>query len=224
MIESFATPEALATEAAQACGLALEAALAARGHACLAATGGRSPGPVYDRLSRTELDWGRVSVTLSDDRFVPATDPRSNTALVRQRLLVERAAAAAFVPLYTAAPTPQIAAEAAEPLVSALSPFDIVLLGMGEDGHVASLIPGSSVLTAGLDANGKRFVLGVPEAVGDPPCPRITLTLAALAQARSILVLISGLAKRNVVETQEGLPVHALIAQARGAVRILWTP
>jgi 6-phosphogluconolactonase len=224
MIESFASQDALATGAAQACSLALEAGLSARGHASLVGTGGRSPGPVYDRLCQADLDWGRVSVTLSDDRFVPATDPRSNEALLHQRLLIERAAAATFVPLTTSVPTPQIAAEVAEPLVRALSPFDIVLLGMGEDGHIASLIPGSSVLETGLDPKAARFVLEVPEAIGDPPCPRVSLTMAALAPARSILILISGAAKRAVVEDRQGLPIHSLLAQARGAVRVFWTP
>ncbi len=106
--------------------------------AVLVATGGRSPAPVYDILARSELDWSAVTVTLSDDRFVPETSPDSNARLVRQRLLVDKAAPARFVPLSFEVPTVEEAAARAEDEVRALAPYDVMLLGMGEDGHIAS--------------------------------------------------------------------------------------
>ena len=224
MIESFATPAELALAAADATAQSLARALAGRGAASLVGTGGRSPAPVYDLLARTELDWSKVAVTLSDDRFVPATSPDSNEKLVRERLLVGVAAAARFVPISVAADTVQAAADKVEADVRALAPYDVVLLGMGEDGHVASLIPGSPVLDLGMDPTGTRFCLGIPAGVGSPPVARVTMTMPALLQARLTLVLISGAKKRDIVEMGNGLPVHALLEQAKAPVRVLWTP
>ncbi|MBC7166998.1 6-phosphogluconolactonase [Phenylobacterium sp.] len=227
MIESFDDGAAMAAAAAAATRAALAAALAAGRRASLVATGGRSPGPVYDLLSGTSLDWSRVDVTLSDERFVPADHAASNEGLVRERLLRGPAAAARFVPLYRPAPDPDAAARAAEASVEALAPFDMTLLGMGPDGHIASLIPGSSRLAEGLDPTLTKMLMGVPEAIGDPPLPRITLTLHALLQSRAILVLITGETKRRVIERAaagEDLPVRALLTQAEAPVRVLWAP
>lgn len=223
MIETFPTPAALAEAAATAVHGALISAIDHRGGASLVATGGRSPAPIYDRLARSRLDWSRVAVTLSDDRFTPATSADSNARLVREHLLTGPAAAARFVPLWRPADSPQAAADLAEADVAALGSFDMLLLGMGEDGHVASLIPGSPVLGAGMDPGGGRLLLGVPEGVGSPPVARITMTLPALLRARATLILISGAAKRAIVEDGAGLPVHALLEQAKAPVRILWT-
>lgn len=224
MIETYASQGALARAAADAVQDALTAAIAARGRASLVATGGRSPAPVYDLLAQSLLDWSCVTVTLSDDRFVPADAAESNERLVRERLLARHAAAARFVALAPPAADPEASAQAAEAAVAALAPYDVMLLGMGDDGHVASLIPGSPVLGAGMDPNGARTLLGVPAGVGSPPVARITMTLPALLRARLTLVLISGAAKRAVVETGSGLPVHVLMERAKGPVRVLWTP
>lgn len=224
MIESCATPDALADLAAGVVATALEAAIAGRGRAVLVGTGGRSPAPVYDRLAHTPLDWARVDVTLSDDRFVPPTSPDSNERLVRERLLVGQAAKARFTPVSVEAANVEAAADAVEAGVRSLAPFDVMLLGMGEDGHVASLIPGSPVFTAGMDLAGDRYCLGIPAGVGSPPVARVTLTMPALLQAKLTLILIAGETKRAIVADGNGLPVHALLEQAKAPVRILWTP
>lgn len=224
MIESYATSADLARAAADATLAALASALAERGEASLVGTGGRSPAPVYDLLAQSPLDWARVAVTLSDDRFVPVSSPDSNERLVRERLLTGAAAAARFVPITCEAASVEGAAAQVEQDVRALAPYDVMLLGMGEDGHVASLIPGSPVLDAGMDSAGPRFCLGIPAGVGSPPVARVTMTLPALLQARLILVLISGARKREIVEAGNGLPVHALLEQAKAPVRVLWTP
>src|SRR3954468_14525235 len=116
MLETFAGPDQLADAAADAIEAALQGALDARGRASLVATGGRSPGPVYDRLSRADLDWAKVAVTLSDERQVDADSPNSNARLVRERLLVGAAAKAQFLPL----------TDYAEPALKKLLPFDAV--------------------------------------------------------------------------------------------------
>jgi 6-phosphogluconolactonase len=227
MIEVFASQQAAAEAAAAAIVGRLGEGLRLRGRSSFVATGGRSPGPVYDLLADSGLDWSRVVVTLSDERFAPPDDPQSNAGQLRRRLFVGGAARATFLPLWSEAPTPDAAAAAAEPAIRALAPFDMVLLGMGEDGHIASLIPGSPVLAAGMDLESGRVLLGVPAGVGAPPLARITLTLPALLQSREILITVAGEAKRGVLEDAErgaDYPVAALLSQARVPVRILWHP
>jgi 6-phosphogluconolactonase len=219
MIEVFPTAGAAAEAAAFGIARRLAEGLKTHGRASLVATGGRSPGPVYDRLARSPgIDWARVVMTLSDERCVPADDPASNARLVRERLMKGEAAKAHLLPLW---PEPEPAA------LEALLPFDAVLLGMGEDGHVASLIPGDPGLAAAMDPGSARLTVSVPAGLGKPPVARISLTLAALLAARAIFLLIAGEAKREVVaQAQAGadLPVRALIAQPRVPVRVLWSP
>ena len=218
MIESFADTVTLADAAAHAVADTLGEALRQRGAAALVATGGRSPGPVYDRLARMQLAWARVSVTLSDDRCVDAGAPDSNASLVRDRLLRGPAAAARFLPLWPAEPETLAT-------IAALRPFDAVILGMGEDGHIASLIPGDPGLPDGLATT--DLTRAVPAGFGSPPIARLTLTLHAILDARAIFLLIAGEAKREVlrrVQAGEDLPVGRLISQARAPVRIFWQP
>lgn len=225
MLETFDTAQDQAQAAATAVLDALSAALAQGARASLMVTGGRSPGPVYDRLAQADIAWDRVDVTLSDERFVPVDDPASNEALVRERLLQGQAAAARFTPLMRPqAQNAEASAQLAEAEVAALAPFHMSLLGMGPDGHVASLIPGAQRLAEAMDT--QRFCLGLNEAIGDPPRPRITLTLHALLQSRAILLLVSGAEKRRVVEQAlagADLPVCALLTQTTVPVRVLWT-
>lgn len=216
MIEIYPDAGSLADTAARATTVYLARALAARGAASLVATGGRSPGPVYDRLSVVGLDWSQVTVTLSDERNVGEDHPDANARLVRTRLLQGPAAKACFLPLW---PAPDPAA------LQALIPFDVVMLGMGEDGHIASLLPGDSGLEDGLTTT--DLLRDVPAGLGRPPLARITLTLTAILSARAIFLLIAGEAKREVIErvlTGEDLPVGRLIAQAGDRLRIFWTP
>ena len=216
MIESYPDPGAMADAAAQAIAADLAIAIASRGVASLVATGGRAPGPIYDRLGAADLNWTRITVTLSDDRCVGVDHPDSNARLVRTRLLQGLAASATFLPLW---PTPDPAK------LRALTPFDVVMLGMGEDGHVASLIPGDPGLEDGLATS--DLTRDVPAGLGRPPLARITLSLSALSDARAIFLLIAGTAKREVITRAlagQDLPVGRLIVQAGVRLRILWTP
>ncbi|MFC3079247.1 6-phosphogluconolactonase [Phenylobacterium terrae] len=227
MIETYANRTAAAEAAAAAIERNLADGLKQRARATFVGTGGSSPAPVYRRLGAARLDWARVVVTLSDERLVPPSSEHSNQRLVREHLMVGEPAKSHLVPLWSDAPDPDAAARAAEPALTGMAPFDAVLLGMGEDGHIASLFPGSPALAEGLDLGSGRRALGVPEPHGAPPLPRITLTLAALTDARGLIVLISGEAKKRVVERAlagEELPVGALLRQERAPVRILWSP
>jgi 6-phosphogluconolactonase len=223
-IEVYPDAEQAAVAAATAVADWLAAGLDENGRASFVGTGGSSPGPVYDLLATLPLPWGQVSVTLSDERWVPPTSPDSNARQLRERLLVGEAAGAMFVPLWSGAATAEDAAEAAELAVADLFPADVVLLGMGPDGHFASLFPGSPVLEEGLDPLGGSFVIAVPTGDPAPTVERISLTLYALKQAYLTIVLISGEAKRRIIEDRDDLPIHALFRAADMPVRVIWSP
>ena len=223
-LEVYATAEEATLAAAEAIADWLAAGLAENDRASFVGTGGSSPGPVYDLLSTVPLPWDQISVTLSDERRVPPTSPDSNERRLRERLMVGEAAAARFVPLWSDAPTAEDAAEAAEIAVEDLFPADVVLLGMGEDGHIASLFPGSPVLEDGLDPLGGSLVIAVPAGDPAPAVERISLTLYALRQAFLTLVLIRGEARRRIVEDRDDLPIHALFRASDMPVRVIWSP
>jgi len=217
---------ALAAALADAVAAALRNALASRGRATLALSGGTTPGPFLAALATRALDWTRVIVTLADERWVPVGHPRANATLVRDTLLQGAAAVARFVPLYVEAPTPEAGLVEVAAGIDALPlPFDAVVLGMGEDGHIASLFPDGDHLAAALDPHTRARVLPMrAPAAGEP---RITLTLPVLAGARSVFLLITGEPKRAVLERASddaSLPVHALLARVSAPVAVYWAP
>ncbi len=227
-LEAFASRQALAEAAAGEIAEALERRLRqAAGRARLAASGGSTPAPVYDLLRERPLDWSGVDVTLSDERWVAPDSEDSNQRMLQARLLAGPAAAARLTPLWRPAASPEAAAALAEPDIASLLPFDVVLLGMGEDGHFASLFPGNPALAEGLDPDGPRLCIAVSPGRPAPPQPRISLTLRALLASNLILLLTSGEAKRRVLdEALDGAdtPVAALLLQDRTPVHILWAP
>ena len=224
----LADADALARTAADLIAGALGAALAASGRASLAVAGGTTPGGAYRRLSGALIDWARVSIVPTDERWAPPSSPDSNERFLRESLLQGPAAAAAFTPLWSDAPTPDAAAARAEPAIAALTPLDVAVLGMGEDGHFASLFPGSPALAEGLDPEAARLCIGVPSGSPAPPQPRITLTRRAFQDARHILLLITGEAKRRVFDHAwsggRDLPIRSLRDLRCGDVRVLWSP
>lgn len=187
------------------------------GKASFCVPGGTTPGPVFDTLSGVELDWVNVAVFLNDERWVDEDSDRSNTLLLRQRLLRGRAAAAQVIPLYHpgfTTPEPALAA-LAEGLRPHL-PISVLLLGMGADMHTASLFPGADRLDEALAADAPLLLPMRAEAAGEP---RVTLTAPVLAGAMNIHILITGPEKRAALERAQGLsvseaPVKAVLANA----------
>ncbi len=199
----------------------LSTCLLAHDTASLAVPGGTTPGPIFDSLSGARLDWSRVHVLLTDERWVPEDHERSNTRLIRDRLLTGPAAAATYVPLYLPVATPE---EALDDLVAAVMPelpLSILLLGMGDDMHTASLFPGAGGLAAALDPAAPPVMAvrdGAPE-------PRVTLTGPVLRGAMSTHVVIAGAAKRDALERARGLdPTAAPIATVLGEATVHWAP
>lgn len=194
----------------------LENALTERGHALLALSGGSTPKRFMQALSRRELDWAKVTVTLVDERWVPPTHPRSNARLVSENLLHGQAAAARFVPLYMDAPTPESGLPNVAARIDALAlPPDVVVLGMGADGHTASFFPEGDHLAEALDRDGRASVL--PMRAPDAGEPRITLSLPVLVDARSLYLQIEGEKKRHVLQQAidgADLPIGSILQGA----------
>lgn len=183
----------------------LRAALAHEDRVALSVPGGTSPGPVFDDLCAATLDWSRVDVLLNDERWVPEDHERSNTRLLRQRLLVDRAASARYLPLYAPHPEPEDAlAELAKP-IEAVLPLAVLLLGMGTDLHTASIFPGADRLTEALSPDAPTLL---PMRAPGAPEPRITLSAHVLNGALAKHVLIFGTEKREALERAKGLPVE----------------
>lgn len=212
VVEVFDSARETAQEAAEAIANALRDAVLERGRATFIATGGKTPETTYDTLARADLPWDKVAVTLTDERWVDPHGPDSNERMVRDRLFTERAAAASFTPLKSDHATPLEAVAEAETRLKPILPADVVLLGMGEDGHIASLFPDGPVETEGLAvaAQGAQ--------------PRLSLTLDALEPRLLTVLLISGEAKRRTLEDRSGLPVHTRLARTKAPVRVLWSP
>jgi 6-phosphogluconolactonase len=223
----FASSSELADALAVTVAARLRGAIDRRGKALIAVSGGTTPGLFFRTLSRQDLDWGKVTVTLADERFVPASSPRSNAALVAENLLQNGAAAANFAGLYRPAGTADQAAEQTDEAMKAFPwPLDVAVLGMGNDGHTASFFPDAEGLDELLDASSARTVL--PVSAPSAGEPRLTLALPVLASAGLVVLHIEGNAKRGVLETalQPGsrLPVRAVFDHSRQPVEIFWAP
>lgn len=183
----------------------LDQAIHERGQASLIVSGGRSPIAFFEALSGAMLDWSKVTVSLADERWVAADHADSNARLVREHLLQGPAAAARFIPLAHADSAPEAALPRVERDLATLpSPFDIVVLGMGDDAHTASLFPNLPETERALDPNAAESLAITRPSTA--PHARITLTLAALKRSRRIVIQIHGSKKREVIEAAVGQP------------------
>ncbi|EKS7794625.1 6-phosphogluconolactonase [Edwardsiella piscicida] len=224
----FGSADALNTQLAQAIAERLRQGIAARGQASLVVSGGRTPLGLFAVLREQTLDWSRVWVTLADERWVGADDEASNETLVRANLLQGPAAAAHFIGLKNDAAAPFDGAKAAEAALAAIArPFDALILGMGDDGHTASLFPGAENLFPALAMDSGRVCMGMTPLTA--PLDRITLTLPALLDSRHIYLHLVGNAKRRVYEQAAGgaevneMPIRAVLQQSMTPVDVYWT-
>jgi 6-phosphogluconolactonase len=188
----------------------------------LAVAGGTSPGPIFDDLCAADIDWDRVQVMMTDERWVPEDSPRSNAALIRARLLQDRAVAAKFLPFFVPDHTPEAALPQLEQTLADKLPLSVVLLGMGDDMHTASLFPGADGLAAALAADAPAFAVMHPDS---QPEPRISLTARVLDAAIAKHLVIFGDAKREALERAMTLPPEQAPIQAvLSETRVHWAP
>jgi 6-phosphogluconolactonase len=173
------------------------------GKATLSVPGGTTPGPIFDTLSGVDLDWANVAVVLNDERWVPESSDRSNTRLLRERLIRGRAAQARLIPLYAPAETPEDMLPALEDGLRPHLPISVLLLGMGTDMHTASLFPGADRLDEALSPGAPLLLPMRAEAAGEP---RVTLTAPVLRGAFHTHILITGPEKRTALERAQTLP------------------
>lgn len=182
-------------------GFIIESAIDARGAAVIALAGGKTPVPIYEKLSSAKLDWKRVTVIPGDERIVPLGDPLSNVTTLAKFFLPKGARVMPIVP--NAIADYKAAGRSADALMQDLHwPLDLCLLGVGSDGHTASIFPGPD-LDEALTGPKERRALGVmpdpmPE---DAPVPRVTLSLAGITTARALMIVAAGKEKRAVIET-----------------------
>jgi 6-phosphogluconolactonase len=207
----------------------LEEAIQARGAASLVVSGGRTPARLFEQLRAEKLDWSKIWVTLADERWVETNSSVSNEKLVRETLLTGPAAAAHFVGLKNPAPAPEAGADwATRALTRVPQPFDVVLLGMGDDGHTASLFPGSLALNKALDRSVPAGCIAINSLTA--PHARLSLNLTALLDSRRIIVHIEGESKWQVYQRAKAagpvaeLPVRSVLQQKEVPIDIYWAP
>lgn len=193
-----------------------------QGYAGFAVSGGKSPIPLFQRLSQADIPWEKIHITLVDERFVSPADPDSNEYLVRQHLLANRASKAQFTGLVS---HPANIAKCVQQANSQNHDIAIVLLGMGDDGHTASLFPGAPQLAQALDTSRpERYVQINPPAA---PYERISMTLAAILKAQHLVLAIAGQHKHDIYQQASRqatptLPVSYLIAQTGAPLDVYW--
>ena len=210
----FTDADQLARNLALNVAAGLREALAANEHATLAVSGGTTPQKFFEALSRQKLDWLHVTVTLVDERQVDETSARSNAKLVKATLVQNEAALARFVPLYQ------------NPAASEVPNFDVVVLGMGDDGHTASFFPAGDTLAVALSPAAPPLLAISAPGSGEP---RLTFSLSKILAANEIFLHIQGADKSATLETamsgsdEMEMPIRAVLNSGR-VIEIYWCP
>jgi 6-phosphogluconolactonase len=229
IMHEFENNQALCERLAQCIASGLDGALNLREQATLAVSGGSTPKPLFAALSRCDLDWSRVRVTQVDERWVPEDHPDSNALLIREHLLQGHAAAASFDSMKVDIEDAFAAESACAARLAAFADaIDVVVLGMGEDGHTASFFPAAETLVQALDPATERLCLAVrPPAA---PHDRMTLTLAALLRSRQLYLHITGAKKLAVLQqalaAKDAMtyPIHAVCQRSDSPLETFYAP
>ena len=232
VLTEYASNAAMTGQVADQVESVLREAVALQGVSSFAVSGGSTPAALYQTLSKRALGWRKIAVALVDERWVAPGTPGSNESFVRETLLQNAAAAAAFTGMWSDVPSPAEGLATAAARYDAIkAPFDVILLGLGQDGHTASWFPDAAGLEAALSETGPRLaaVKAKKSAVTGDFTDRMTLTLAAVKSARYICMLLVGEEKRATFARAlrsgpvDGMPVRAIL-RARPDMHVAWAP
>jgi 6-phosphogluconolactonase len=223
----FRTTEQLNTAFARKIIKLLRDGIEENGRASLVVSGGRTPADLFKALSKAHLEWDKIDISLADERWVDNSDDASNEKMLRAKLLINNAANANFVALKTQHGDAEDAVlTCTDNLQQMRTPFDVLILGMGEDGHTASLFPCSEQIAQGLDLeSGNTFIAVQPTTA---PNQRMSLTLPAILNSNQIFLHLTGESKKDVLNTVLSdddalvMPIRAVINNAD--VELLWAP
>ena len=208
-------------------GFIVDSAVEARGEALIALPGGATPQPIYRKLAASKLPWKRVTIIPTDDRLVPLTDERANVRALAQAFLPS---GARVFPITSEIADHKLAGNSANAKLAELKfPLDLAWLGVGEDGHTASIFAGPDLEEA-LNAPKGRHAVGVmPDPMpADAPVPRVTLTRSAILSARTVLLTVTGAKTRELVEQaiadghSSKAPIGRVLAEAEQPIDIHW--
>lgn len=205
-----------------------------RGKASIALSGGSTPGPLYTRMSQQELRWSAIKVSLVDERWVDEVHPDSNARLVKQTLLQHRAQKTTFIGMKTSANTPESAVQTLHGILARhVMPLDLVILGMGQDGHTASFLPHGKGLDRALSADCATMCAAVTpsaESRASPPHARMTLSLNTILGAGHRILYVTGVNKRKVLEEAfspgpvDSLPVRGVLHDNQSLTEVYYAP
>lgn len=223
----FDNPQLLADALAEHVAELLTAAISSNPHgvATLVVSGGKSPVAFFQALARKPIEWSKVCISLADERWVPTEHADSNAGLLKRYLFQGPAAEAGFVSLYRPTDTLEEAAAATDEALKDLPKIDVLVLGMGDDGHTASLFPNSPNLDEALNLDSQRRCL--PMLAPSTPHQRLTLTRSLLASATTPILSISGQAKLQTLRTAMAgddlaeMPIRAFL---NPSLEIYWCP
>lgn len=205
----------------------LAGGIATRGSAVLVVSGGSTPAKFFSHLSKCEIEWDKVTIVLVDERIVPPDNDRANAKLVAEKLLINRAAAAQFAPFAVDGATPEdCAIKSSAQLEQLTRRIDVLILGMGTDGHTASFFPGGDNLNTALDLGTDASVIPMrAEGAGEP---RLTLTLPTVLSAHFLALHIEGAEKQSVLEQAltgddvNQMPIRAVFQNTKKPIQIFW--
>ncbi|MEO7505539.1 MAG: 6-phosphogluconolactonase [Sphingomicrobium sp.] len=223
----YDSAEEMADAVAGDVGFIVDSAIEARGAALIALPGGETPGPIFAKLAQMKLDWKRVTIIPTDDRLVKMDSELSNIRLIASHFIKT---GARIFPIAADIPDYRLAGNGADARLQDLPwPPDLVWLGMGEDGHTASLFPGPDLEDAMNAPKARRAVGVMPDPLpANAPVARVTLTRAAILSARTILIAITGQKKREAIEQaiadgqSSKLPIGRLLAECDQPIDIHW--
>ncbi|MFK5980289.1 MAG: 6-phosphogluconolactonase [Rhizobiaceae bacterium] len=226
-IHALENREILANKLADQIEAELKIGLGLNGKASIAVSGGSTPVSFFKALSKRDLDWSNITITLVDERWVDDSEDRSNAKLVKDFLLKNNAAAAKFQPLFQEGMEPEEAVATIEEAIKPLLPFDAVVLGMGEDGHTASFFPSGDKLETATDLNTKNIISTMrASAAGEV---RVTLTLPPILATNFLAIHLEGGKKQQVMgraldesEPVNDLPIRHILRNYKD-VELFWS-